>query len=134
MRKLLFSLIALASSSVVLANQLDNGNYTGYLQQEGYNQDAANGSILNDGVDISIPVLSALGAKNGHLTGTIIKNDGNCIQNASFTAIKTGMPIKASSVVLTNCTYVNHIFSGNYDAVVLGMFHNKGKFSFTLQQ
>jgi hypothetical protein len=133
MRKILLSLMALASSSVVLANQLDNGNYTGYLQQDGSVQDAATGKILNDSVDISIPTLTALGAIDGHLTGTIIQNDTNCIQNASFNAKKGFFPVSASSVVLTNCNYSNHIFSGNYDAVVFGVVHNKGKFSFTLQ-
>lgn len=135
MRKLLISLIALCTSSITLANVLDNGNYDGYLQQLGSNQDAASGNILNDQVDIYIPILSALGATSGKLTGTIItttNNTDNCINNAIFTAKLQGMTITASNVTLNNCKYENGIFSGNYDAdIANGFFHSNGVFSFT---
>ncbi len=137
MRKLLLSLCALSAFSTAFANSLDNGNYTGYLQSTGYPQDSASGTILNDGADIKIPTLTSLGATNGHLTGTINGNvntnpSANCIDNAVFTATKV-ITIKASSVVLTNCVYQNHTFTGSFDAVVFGMLHNTGTFSFTLQ-
>jgi len=139
MRKLLLTLCALGSFSVAFANQIDNGKYTGYLQQDGYCQDTASGTALNDSVDINIPTLTALGATNGHLTGTLNGNvntnpSTNCIDNAKFTAKKGILPVSASSVTLTNCTYKNGNLSGNFDAVIIGIFHNKGVFSFQYQK
>ncbi len=133
MRKLLISLLFLTTSSITLANVLDNGSYTGYLQQTGYKEDAAVGSILNDQVDIYIPVLSALGASNGLLNGTIIPTNStteNCITNAKFSAKLHGIPITASNITLTNCKYENGTFSGNYNAVVIPGISHKGIFSF----
>jgi hypothetical protein len=138
MRKLLLTLCAASGFSLACANQIDIGKYEGYLQQNGYGQDGASG-VSTDGsnVDITIPTLSALDATDGHLTGTLNSNvnsanpNTNCIDNASFSAKKGTVNIRATSITLTNCAYQNGVLSGKYDAVVLGIFHNKGVFQFT---
>ncbi len=134
MRKLLISLIGIASSSFALANVLDNGTYNGYLQQVGYQTDKASGAVLNDQVDISIPILSSLNAVSGKLTGTIIAttdSSQNCISNPSFSAKLGSITVTASDLVLNNCKYDNGTFTGSYNAVVLGQYKIVGNFSFT---
>ncbi|MBY0379320.1 MAG: hypothetical protein K2P99_02850 [Burkholderiales bacterium] len=138
MRKLLLVLCTIGSISFSFANQIDNGTYQGYLQQDSFGQDVATGTSMNDSVNINIPKLTALNATNGVLTGTLngnlnTKPDANCIDNTNFSATKLGMKIVASSVTLTNCTYKNNVLRGNFDAVLFGLFHNKGVFNFTYQ-
>lgn len=133
MKKLILSLVAV--SSVVLANDLPAGNYSGYLVTPRGTSVNGSGVSNDNGVTVNLEQLPDLNNSTGALTANVVLNGASdCFNGTGNLHLdKAYIFIKDFAVTASHCSYnaANGVFTGAYKLTKLPFL--SGTFNFTKQ-